>query len=132
MRKAFAVALIGMAFGLTASGVASAKTDLLDGKVFVGQVGKIGKARGDKDQFVFQGGTFHSTACDPHGFKAVEYTADQTAQAVAFQAESANLKKETMLWRGMVQGDQISGTAVWERPGKKPAEYWFKGHLKQQ
>ena len=102
----------------------------LDGKTFVGQVGKKGKRSGDKDQFVFTGGTFRSTACDAYGFGPAEYIATVNGDAITFEANAVSVKEGTMKWSGTIQGERVTGTTRWSKPGKKPAEYWFNGKLK--
>lgn len=37
-----------------------------------------------------------------------------------------------MVWAGRVRGDRIEGTMVWTKEGQAPADYWFRGTLKQQ
>ncbi len=40
----------------------------LDGKTFVGELGRRGALQGDAETFVFQQGTFHSTGGERYGF----------------------------------------------------------------
>jgi hypothetical protein len=106
----------------------------LDGKMFVGEIGKKGEAKGDKDHFVFKKGQFLSTACEGHGFKHAPYTCAGEGDALAFTAEPKNEKGETMSWKGTVKGDTIEGVAINRSAGDKPetVEYWFKGSLKAE
>jgi hypothetical protein len=41
-------------------------------------------------------------------------------------------KEGKMVWAGRVRGDRIEGTMVWTKEGQAPADYWFRGTLKQQ
>jgi hypothetical protein len=45
-------------------------------------MGKQGSEKGDKDQFVFQSGTFRSAACDPYGFGSGAYNAIPEGEAI--------------------------------------------------
>ena len=106
-------------------------TGELDGKSFVGQMGQVGKDKGDKDTFIFKDGKFHSTACDPYGFGDGAYTAKVNGDAIAFEAKTTSPTDGLMQWMGTVKGDKIEGTATWQRVGKAPVEHWLKGELKQ-
>lgn len=103
----------------------------LDGKSYSGMLGEKGKTKGDKDDFVFKEGTFHSTACDAYGFGAAAYTAREEAGAIAFEATTHSAKEGDMEWKGAVKGDAVEGTVVWKKAGKAPKDYWFKGTLKK-
>jgi len=103
-----------------------------DGKNFVGEIGKKGEAKADKDEFIFKNGKFRSTACDPYGFRPGAYRAvGGTNEPTKFEAICTSPTDGKMTWRGMVKGDQIEGTALWEKPGQAPVENWFKGTLKK-
>ena len=116
--------------GMSASGGITA-SDALDGKVFVGKVGAKGKTKGDKDEFVFKGGTFRSTACDQYGFTAVPYTTTTQGDVVTFDAVAMSPTDGQMVWKGTVKKGTVEGTALWhKKPGATPKEYWFKGSLK--
>ncbi len=128
------VSLVMVAGGLTVAAVRgqAAAMGALDGKNFIGQVGKQGKATGDKDEFRFQAGTFRSTACDRYGFKEAAYTSAMQGDAVTFQAQAVSPTDGTMLWKGTARGEAIEGTTVWsKKAGSAPEAYWFKGTLKR-
>jgi hypothetical protein len=101
---------------------------LLDGKSFSGELGEKGKAKGDKDEFIFKAGTFRSSACDAYGFKEAAYTASRAGDIVSFAAVTRSDKEGTMSWKGKVTGDRLEGTVVWKK-GDRPTEYWFKGTI---
>ena len=87
----------------------AAGAGILDGMVFVGELGKVGDKKGDKDEFAFKKGTFVSTACVSYGFKAVAYQAKQKGGAASFTAKPKNEKSETMSWKGVVKKGAIAG-----------------------
>lgn len=115
-----------------ATGAATAETaGKLDGKVFAGEIGKKGDAKGDKDEFVFKQGAFVSTACVAYGFNEAPYVAAEKAGKITFTSEPKNANDETMSWKGAVKEDKIEGTAVYQTK-KGKTEYWFKGTLKTE
>lgn len=101
----------------------------LDGKSFVGEIGKKGETKADKDEFSFKDGTFLSTACVEYGFKESPYQTKAVGDKVTFTATPVNAKRELMNWKGTVAADTIEGTATYESKSGKE-EYWFKGKLK--
>ncbi len=135
MKKQFAVLMVGM---LMASWVipslAVAKgTSPLDGKTFVGRIGKQGQTTGDPDQLIFKDGTLHSTACDPYGFKEGSYSAapQGDGKGVAFRAETNSPTDGRMIWKGTISGRNLEGTATWLKPGQEPVEHWVKAEQKE-
>jgi hypothetical protein len=114
-----------------AAAAGSGSPGLLDGKSFAGELGEKGKAKGDKDEFVFKAGTFRSAACDAYGFGDASYRATREGASIAFTAETHSPKEGTMSWSGRVTGDHIEGTVTWAKEGKAPAEYWFRAQLKK-
>ena len=97
----------------------------LDGKTFHGKLTEVGKG-GHSDNFEFKNGQFLSTACQHEGFGAGAYTADGNT----FTAQTMSKKEGTMDWKGTVNGDTISGTAVWTKTGQAPVNYTFEAKLK--
>ena len=110
--------------------VALAKSSL-DGQTFVGEIGKQGQAKGDKDTFAFKEGKFRSTACDPYGFKEASYQTASVGEVMIFSATAVSPKEGQMMWKGSLKGDQLEGTATWVKPGQPVVENWFKGKLKK-
>ena len=119
---------LGLSIG-PASRAGAPSVGLLDGQTFSGELGEKGKAQGDKDEFIFKGGTFRSAACDAYGFGEAAYSARQAGNVVSFEATTRSEKEGTMTWKGKAAGDRLEGTAVWEK-GNRPTEYWFKGTVK--
>jgi hypothetical protein len=126
-----------MTVSLFAMPVAEAQTTALDGRVFIADAGEKGKAADEKnDVITFNGGKFHSSACDQYGFGKGDYRASPSGDAVAFEAETQSQKDGRLVWRGTVRGDEIEGTFVHYRkpgfltPNPAPVEHWFKGRVK--
>ncbi len=103
----------------------------LDGKAFVGELGKEGKMTGDKDDFVFKNGKFRSTACDQYGFGDGVYSTTAKGDMISFESKTESPTDGKMEWKGTVKGEAIEGTAKWSPPGKSAEQYWFKGTLKK-
>jgi hypothetical protein len=117
--------------------VASRATALLDGKVFVVDLGPKGKAADEKDEVLtFGDGRFHSKYCDKYGFGTAAYEAKADGGAIVFATETVSESDGRLVWRGRVQGDTIEGTIVhhrkpgWFNRNPAPRESWFKGRAK--
>lgn len=106
----------------------AASAGALDGKVFVGEIGKAGSQKGDKDELVFKKGQFVSTACVAFGFNEAKYVATDEGGALKFTSEAVNGGSEKMMWTGVVKNDTLEATAVHQTAEGK-TEYWFKGTL---
>jgi hypothetical protein len=137
MRISFQSVAALMTVSLFAMPVAEAQTAALDGRVFIADAGEKGKAADEKnDVITFNGGKFHSSACDQYGFGKGDYRASPSGDAVAFEAETQSQKDGRLVWRGTVRGDEIEGTFVHYRkpglltPNPAPIEHWFKGRVK--
>ena len=78
----FALAVI---FGALPA-VAQDAPGILDGKIFVGDIGDISKAASDKDEINFKNGKFHSVGCDEWGFGDAPYTAKKDGDTIRFHA----------------------------------------------
>src|SRR5262249_604383 len=98
----------------------------LDGKSFVGALGKAGQTTGDQDQLVFKKGTFVSKACIQYGFHEAPYTVVEKDGVVTFASSVTNAGGETMSWTGTVQNGALEGTAV-HKSASGETTYWFKG-----
>ena len=114
---------------------AAASSGILDGKVFVGEMGTKSDTKGDKDEFIFEHGKFISTACVDYGFEATAYVAAEKNGVVTFTVMAKNAKAQTMNWKGTAKDGKIEGTTMYRRKSgvfkrDKETEYWFKGTLK--
>ncbi len=135
----FFITLVGLLFA--APGQALGKGFLTTGeKAFQGEIGKQGQAEGDKDEFIFKGDKFRSTACDSYGFgegRLMIFRAggDETAEGRTedFETVTHSPTDGKMTWKGTyyVRPGRIEGTALWEKPGQPPVKHWFKGELKK-
>ena len=103
---------------------ARAQTDQLDGRRFEGVFLPRGKTSGDADTLLFQGGRFHSKACDRYGYADAPYRAVAAGDAIAFEAETDSPKYGKLIWRGVVRGDYLNATATMQRDGKASLEHW--------
>ena len=102
----------------------------LNNKIFIGEMGKVGATKGDKDEFIFKAGQFRSSACDSYGFSSAPYKITVNGNIISFEAQTKSPTDGTMKWKGTVKGNAIEGTATWIKDGKKPIEHWFKGASK--
>jgi hypothetical protein len=103
----------------------------LEGKSFVGQIGKKGEKSGDKDELVFKDGKIYSTACEKYGFGQAFYTAKAGEGSTAFTAETRSAKEGMMKWKGTVTGGTVTATLVWSKPGQAPQELWYSGKMRE-
>jgi hypothetical protein len=105
---------------------------LLDGKHFIGEIGKEGATTGDKESISFRHGTFHSSACDPMGFTPAAYTAKaEEGGVVKFTATCTSPTSGKMEWNGTVKGETLEATATNVQEGKDPAKMWAKASLEK-
>lgn len=113
-----------LAAGALWTATAGAQTGPLDGRRFDGVFLPRGKTSGDADTLLFQGGRFHSKACDRYGYTDAPYRVAPAGDAIAFEAETESPKYGRLVWRGVVRGDTLNATATMVREGKPPLEHW--------
>ena len=104
---------------------------LLDGKTFVGETGEKGKAKGDKEQFIFADNKYDPVACHKYGFSSTSYTAQAKGDTITFIAEHSNKNGDRMRWEGTSRGVTLEGVMTYWQGKKAPREYWFRGTLVQ-
>jgi hypothetical protein len=80
------------------------------------------------DTLGFEKGRFDSVACHPMGFGNGAYKAKQAKNAWTFAASTKSPKKGTMLWKGKVEGDKISGTLDWKNEKGKMMKATYSGN----
>lgn len=107
----------------------SAAAQLLDGRTYIGHLGQRGQTPGDEDTITFEGGQFHSAACDAYGFGKAPYTSAKVGDSIVFTAETTSEKEGRMVWTGTVVAHKLEGTATWTKPGQRAVEYWVKAEL---
>jgi hypothetical protein len=100
-----------------------------ESKTFVGEMGEKGKEKGDKDTYEFKEGRFHSAACDKYGFGAAPYLVQRAGGKLIFTVETRSKKEGTMTWKLTLDGDTLTGVAMWKKGENAPVEYWVKASL---
>jgi len=106
------------------AGAGPAMRAALDGRNFDGIVLKCGETSGDADTLSFKDGRFRSSACDPYGYGDGAYTATQSGEAIAFEAETESPQYGKLLWKGTVRGPRLDGTMTMVRDGQATGEKW--------
>jgi hypothetical protein len=115
----------------TGSGLAS--EGLLDGKVFTGPTGKMGKDATETEELRFENGKLYSVGCAEWGFGNGAYSTEVEGNNIRFKAVTTSPKNGKIAWSGTVNGDTIDATYVWTKKswyGERKQEKWFKGNAK--
>ena len=113
----------------TATGTPS----VLDGMVFSGEFGAMGKDPLNTDTWVFENGTFLSERCEKCGFPRGVYRTRREGDKITFVTETPCPKTDaTLVWRGTVENGRIEGVFTWTkkrwyRTIRK--DFWFNGTL---
>ena len=110
---------------------ALAVMDALDGKTFVGEMGKKGEQKGQAEDVIFTNGKMRSSMCNRFGYSDGTYTATTGKDTIAFDTQLTHPTDGMQMWKGMVKGDTLEATSTSFEPGKAPVEYWIKGQLKK-
>lgn len=100
----------------------------LDGKTFQIQVTEPGKPP-QPDELIFAAGKLDSTECRKYGFAPAAYTVKKEGNAMSFTSEAKSEKEGTNRWTGKVEGDRVSGTLEWTKPGQATIKYTYAGTL---
>jgi hypothetical protein len=106
----------------------------LDGKIFVGKNGDLGKSKSEDDEIKFENGKFLSIGCAKYGFGDAEYTTKVEGDRVFFTADIYSDKNGRITYSGMVKGNDLNATFIWFDKGKygKPEQIkWWKGNIKK-
>lgn len=121
----------------TLTGIASADSSPLDGRVFIADAGVRGKPADEKgDVITFADGRFHSRVCDQYGYGKGEVRVSGSGDALSFEVETLSPKDGRLQWQGTVVGNSIEGTFTHLRkpstlrPNPEPVVHWFKGSAK--
>ena len=112
-----------------------AYSGILDGKVFAGKNGHLGKDGSGNDEVKFENGKFMSITCsEKYGFGDADYTAKADGDRIFFTADTYSEKYGRMTYSGFVKGNDISANYFWYDKGKyeTPEQVkWFKGSVKK-
>lgn len=95
--------------------IEEAVPSLLDGLTFRGALGPDGKPKDTQDIFVFKNGTFVSKECELRcKYPARPYFVRINGSKTEFISETqCPYKDAKIVWRGIVEGDRISGKSTW-------------------
>jgi hypothetical protein len=114
-------------------GFALASEGILDGKVFAGPTGKMGKDATETDELKFENGKLYSVGCADWGFGWGAYSTKVEGNNITFEAVTTSPKDGKIAWSGTVNGDTIDAIYIWTKKGwfgEKRQEKWFKGNAK--
>jgi hypothetical protein len=94
---------------------------LLDGKVFVGEIGVTGKPAHVADVWSFNDGIFWSRECVKCGYPPGGYTLRREGDEVHFETEGiCEDNSARIVWRGTYVDGRIEGTMHWTK------ERWYR------
>ena len=131
-------ALIISALCLCLSGPvwAGERSNLLDGKSFVGKNGEMGKklAEYEDEEIIFEDGLFTSVSCAPYNFGSSPYNAKTVDDTIHFDAVTESPTHGKISWHGVIDKDQADVTFIWTKERwywDIRREYWFRGTLKK-
>lgn len=107
---------------------------VLDGKVFLSKMGPAGQPADVEDNLVFGKGLFVSSECQARcDYPARPYFTRSKDGTIQFLSETkCPYKDATILWRGVVEGERISGEATWTLKRwywSIERVFWFEGEL---
>ncbi len=115
---------------------AGEKSNLLDGKSFVGKNGEVGQklAEYEDEEIIFQEGLFTSASCEPYDFDSSPYNTKVVGDKIHFDAVTESPSHGRISWQGIIDGEDVEVTFVWTKERwywDTRREYWFRGELKK-
>ena len=115
---------------------AGESTNILDGMVFVGKNGEVGKelAEYEDEEIVFDNGMFTSVSCEPYNFGSSPYNAQAIGDKIHFDVVTESPTHGQISWTGVIDGAVAEVKFVWTKERwywDIRREYWFKGKLKK-
>ena len=115
---------------------AGEKSNLLDGKSFVGKNGEVGQklAEYEDEEIIFQEGLFTSASCEPYDFDSSPYNTKVVGDKIHFDAVTESPSHGKISWQGIIDGEDVEVTFVWTKERwywDTRREYWFRGELKK-
>jgi hypothetical protein len=121
---------------MVSSGWAGEKSNLLDGRSFVGKNGEVGQklAEYEDEEIIFRDGLFTSASCEPYNFGSSPYNTKLVGNKIHFDADTESPSHGKISWQGIIDGEDVDVTFVWTKERwywDTRREYWFRGKLKK-
>ena len=105
----------------------------LDGQVFIGEFGPIGKPAKGTDKWIFSEGGFRSESCVECGFPENVYTSAAGSGGTHFSSTTGcPVSDAVIVWKGIVKDGEIDGVFTWTKKRwyrTITKKYWFKGKI---
>ncbi len=128
--------IVLMSILFTSNCIAQDEKSTIDGKSFTLKVvekGRIGKDDKMSDVITFKDGKVSTKFSKDNGFPDATYTTESkdgfVSTIISFKGKCKG-KKDNLSWEGVINGDEIEGTAIVKRKGAIRTIYEFKGVLK--
>jgi len=120
-------------FMITSSVYAQEKLDGQHFEVKILEKNRVGQPDKMKDVIIFKNGTITAKFSKTNGFSDATYTTTSKdgmiTEIITFKG-SCKSKKDDLVWEGVVNGDEIEGTATRSKGATIKTIYEFKGSLK--
>ena len=129
------ILILLISIGFTTNSFAQKEKAILDGQSFkidIVEKGRIGKDDKMTDIITFKDGKVSTKFSKDNAFTDAEYTTtskDGMVSVVITFKGQAKGKKDIMNWEGIINGDDIEGTAIVKRKGAIRTIYEFTGTL---
>ena len=92
----------------------------------------IGDKHDNSEDLTFTKKTVEGSICLQYGFEKAIYTRSKNKKDIwQFSCTMQSKEHGKMVWKGVKDGEQISGAYLWTKQGQDPINYTFKGDLKQ-
>lgn len=109
----------------------AAKKGILDGKVYVGEIGAQGVATGTEETIKFIAGMFYSSHCEKMGFRMAAYTTTSEGDLTRFKATLQDDAKNRHEWEGTIRGDVLDATVKMTSEKQPTTTMWAKATLEK-
>ena len=127
------IATAGDMLAAEAESLNPARWSVLDGQVFSGEFGALGKDATGTDSWVFDDGMFLSKSCLECGFPENPYLVRFEDGKTVFETKTRCPRTDaTIVWRGEIKDGAIEGVFTWTRKRwywTIEKDFWFRGTL---
>lgn len=107
----------------------------LNGKIYVGQLGPVDPSQSftiRPDEIQFRDGIFTSIASQALGFGPSSFQSKLLGKVQVFEAVFTNPRGDEMLWKGNINGRNVTANATLKLKSKDPVELRFQGKPKSR